>query len=227
MPLGDDRLFVNFAVPSLRGGVDFQISICAPDASVCGRRVVDPDIYDSDICYSEYEGSDLEMVFTPSHYSNDHIEAGAFMQNGEFTPEGYHRLRCNDLPYVTGYAPPNVKITAPAPDAALSRSSGDKIRLEWSPSASGLPMKWELFPVDNELELLPCDMLSWEHFEDQGEDLGFAEIPMDIIPSDLPPEGCELILTVSRRKVIEPPLGLENSIIRSTAIDGIVLRVVP
>lgn len=226
MPLGDDRLFANFVKGSQTTGVDLNISLCMPDASVCGIRKVDAELYDPDLCWTEYLSDDYELRFIPSHYSNDHIEAGVFLATNSLTPEGIMRNRCNDLPYISIDIPPDVVISAPAPDAVLSRASSDKIRVEWSPTAS-FPMTWKLFPANNELDILPCDMLSWEPFEGHGEDLGFAEIPMDIIPADLPPEGCEVILVASRLKEIEPPSGLENSIIRSISVDGVVLRLIP
>lgn len=227
MPLGDDLLVIHYVLPRKRTDIDYHIMICMPDASVCGRRKVDPDLYDPDLCQSEYDGQQVELEFTPTHFSNHRIEAGAFSSNGPPGSDGIKRSGCNDLPYVDMTIPPAIEIVSPAPDTSISRAAQSNIRAEWSPPAKSFPIHWKLIPVDNEVEELPCDQLSWQRFEGDGDDTGFVDIPTNILPNDLPPEGCEVILTVARIQMIDPPEGIANALLKSTAVDGLILRVLP
>lgn len=227
MPLGEDQLLIRTVSTHHTSGSVFQILFCQPDISVCGRRETDSDRYEEDSCWGDVDGSDVDIRFKPTGFSNGRIEAGTFASSDFFDDDGYERIRCNDLPYALIDRPADFLITAPTPDLGIQRSAQSNIRVEWSPGGTEFPMRWKLIPLDDELELLPCDMLPWESFEQQGPDMGFGEIPMDIIPANLPPEGCEVILTVSRTKDIALPEGISQGSITSSVIDGLVFRILP
>lgn len=228
MPMGDFFVSFDFNMPADYRSADFKTYICMPDQSVCGRRRVDEDEYDLDILTIDYGGDEQEIDFVPSGSGNTQIEAGLFNGVGAAIGEDAFRgFAVNDLPFVDIDIPPRFQITQPPPNGELSLASITSVRVEWSPANQGFPMQWKLFPLDNELEVLPCDALTWGSFAGDGDDTGFLEIPLDVFPSDLPPEGCQVAMRVSRIKSFGLPEGVKNGYIHSTVIDGIVFRVMP
>ena len=227
MPLGNDQWVMRFTTSGQSRGVPYVLTFCEPDASVCGRRKVDTELYEPDFCWSEYDGSDLEIPFESTGFSNERFEAGWFAGLSVLEQIEQTRVHCNDLPYFNVDIPPRFQLTAPLATDSFSRSAQSSIRIEWSPAASGLPMMWKLIPVDNELTVLACDMLPWQTIEEQGTDEGFAEISMDRLPSNLPAEGCDVIVTVSRLKAFDLPEGVSKGSILSRAVDGVIFRIKP
>lgn len=204
-----------------------QAFVCAPDKSVCGRRRGDDD-HDPDTLVVTYEGLTVDALFEATGSGTDEIEAGAFIGEAMMVgPEDFETFHFNDLPDVTMVIPPRFQLSAPPADAELSRSSLNSLRIEWSNSTPGFPIDWKIFPVDNELELLPCDMLNWESIRGLVIDTGFVDIPMTMFPSDIPPEGCPMALRVARIQSFGLPEGIERGEFRSRVTDGVFFRLMP
>lgn len=228
MPMEDYGIVFDLDV---RGGVNsstYQGFICTPDESACGRRKVNADLYDPDILIIDYDGDERDQAFIPTGAQTELIEAGLFGDAGTSVgQDSFRGFFMNDLDFVAMDLPPFVQISMPTDGAELSRSSLGSVRVEWAQSNQKLPMQWNFFALDNEMELLPCDMLAWGNFAGDGEDTGFLEIPLDVFPSDLPPEGCEVAIRVMRVKSYDLPAGVKNGHIRTNVIDGVIFRIMP
>ena len=228
MPMEDYSVAFDFLMASDVEEARYRAYICMPDGSVCGRRRMDSEDYDPDYFAIDYGGEELEDAFQPSGAGNEWIEAGNFPGEGaKAGPDAFQGFWMNDLPFVPMDVPPTFQVSAPALHEELNRSSMNKVRVEWTPSNQGFPMQWKLFPVDNEIELKPCDMLAWGSFKGEGEDTGFVDIPMDIFPSDLPPDGCEVAVRLLRIKSFDLPEGVKNGYIHSIMVDGVIFRMMP
>lgn len=227
MPMGDHYAVFDLNMPADFESAGVRAFICAPDKSVCGRRRGDED-HHFDILFADYNGYDIESSLQSTGSERAGIEAGAFRAEGVGVgPNDLRSIWFNDLPPIPIDIPPRFQISSPLKNAEISRLAQETIRVEWSPSGKGFPMSWKLFPVDNEAELLPCDMLNWQSFEGEGEDTGFVDIPIDVFPSDLPPEGCPMAFRVSRIKSFDLPEGIAHGDIRSRVTDGVFFRMIP
>lgn len=229
MPITDEHFLLLGDVPSGLGTSIFKAVVCSADGSACGKRKTNPDLYDEDILRDEYNGSLYEFVFEPAGGQTDTIVLGymgyaiAPLEEG-----GYRDFYLNDYPRIRVDTPPVFEISSPAPNIQVSRSlQSEGIRIEWSPSHYDFPMSWKLLPIDNELEERPCDKLSWGRFEGEGEDTGVSIIPLDVIPEDLPPQGCEVSFSLARTKKFDLPAGIEHGRIENNVLDGVIFKIVP
>lgn len=229
MPLGDDQFVLNFTIPSRIPLGKYYAMICEPDGSLCGRRKVDPELYDPDQVRTEYNGTLYENHFEVGDEDTVRIQPGNFVVAGiEFSEtRSGTEVVLNDFPPLYLDIPPRLVLTSPMQKQEISRSSANSIRVEWTPMSAEYPVRWKFFPLNNEPEELPCDTLAWGAFEGEGEDKGFVEIPMDVVPSDLPPEGCYVVATVGRIRNLSLPEGISNGFARSTVLDGVLFRVLP
>lgn len=228
MPMGDYVFVFELDMPADTIDSIYQAFICEPDESFCGRRKVDTELYEPDRLITHYAGDEYDEPFVATGWQNKRIEAGYFWGLGaKVGPDKLTGFYMNDLPFVSLDIPPRFQITEPSSSTELSRASLSSIRIEWSPSGQGFPMRWKFFPADNDIAVKPCDMLAWGSFEGEGEDLGFLDIPIDIVPIDLPPEGCKVAIRVSRVKSFDLPEGIQHGFIHSSIIDGMVFKVLP
>lgn len=228
MPMGDFVVAYDLIMPADIEFASIRAYVCTADESACGRRKINTELYDPDLLVYDYGGTEREMIFEPSGAGNEQIEAGSFP--GTTAKVGEDDLRgfqVNDFPFISLDIPPRFQVSAPAQHATLERSASSSVRVEWTSFGKGFPMQWKLIPVDNEIESSPCEMLSWGSFKGEGEDLGFVDIPIDIFPSDLPSEGCEVAVRISRVKSFDLPTGIANGYIHSTVVDGVIFRMIP
>ncbi len=229
MPFTDEQFILQYVTPSNRDRALYKAMACMPDGSVCGWRKVNEDNYDPDVLCYEDDGSRWLTDTVTTEVGNDRIQVG-YMGFGKLAlnESGVREFYLNDFEPIRVDSPPVFQVTAPEQESQLRLSEQvASIRLEWSPTDNRFPMEWKLFAMDNEVEERPCDLLSWGAFEGEGEDFGFLDIPLDIFPSDLPPEGCDMSIGLSRTKTIDLPVGIQNGFIQSSRIDGIIFKVLP
>lgn len=229
MPLTDERFILRGYEMVPPGMPLYKGMICAPDGSACGRRIVNEDLYDLDVVNFEYQGTVREVPFGGLGGQTDTIEIG-YLSYVEMPPEIGHvdAFFLNDYPRIPFELAPAFQIFSPEPEGQVSLSlQSEGIRIEWTPGQSGFPMSWKFIHIDNEVEELPCDLLSWGQFEGEGEDTGVMTIPLDVIPPDLPPQGCEVSVSIARVKTIDLPAGVEHGRIESNRLDGVNFRIVP
>lgn len=228
MPIEDEFVVSDYFRPSDMAFGSYWALICMPDQSMCGRRKVNPDLYDPDAVTIDYDGYEIEADFESTGAGNEWIEGGAFHGLGPMIgPDALRSVRFNDYDEVPVDAPPRPQVVTPAENAELHRSELSSLRVEWLPASTGFQAQWKVFPLDNEVEELPCDKLSWGSFEGEGIDSGNVDVPMDVIPVDLPPEGCLMAVRVSYYKSFGLPSGINHGSIRTTLIDGVVFRIKP
>lgn len=202
--------------------------ICTPDESICGRRNVDEDEYDPDMFTDMLYGEDVELPFRSSNFKASDFEGGFFESLISIVQsDGSQRVHVNDLPPIQMKPAPQQHITAPLDEDRFSRTIDKHILLQWEPANTGLPMKWELHPLDSELEELPCDGLDWGIYEGEVEDTGQAEISLSDLPANLAAEGCDMVLILKRTAVMPLPEGISNGLVTSTIIDGSEIWITP
>lgn len=229
MPLGDDRFMLQFVMPARDKDGGLQAMVCPPEGGPCGRRNAEAEGYDPDVLRFEVESRAFDTQFSVGGKGNGRIEPGIFRVSGiDVDPKSPANIYYfNDFSGLVLDIPPRFQITFPTDEQPLKRSSTEGLRVEWAPMSPAFPIHWRFFPVNNEPEdLLPCDTLSWGTFEGEGEDLGVLEIPPDVIPSDLPPQGCLVAFSVDRSMALELPEGM-HGLANSTVLNGVVFRVTP
>lgn len=228
MPLGDARIIGEHWAPSNESAGFMWTMICTPDESICGRRNVDDDEYDPDVVTDVFYDEDVELPFRSSNFEASDFEGGFFESHGTLMlSDGTQRIHVNNLPPIRLEMPQQHQITAPLDEDRFSRTIDKHILLQWEPANTGLPMKWELHPLDSELEELPCDGLDWGIYEGEVEDTGQAEISLSDLPANLAAEGCDMVLILKRTAVMPLPEGISNGLVTSTIIDGSEIWITP
>lgn len=228
MPFTDEQFVLQYVASSNFNRATYKAMVCMPDGSVCGRRKVDEEVYDPDVLCYEDDGSTWPSTYFPSNQGNSRIEVG-YLGFEIIDPDGpIQEFYFNDYEPIRVDRPPAFQVQVPEQNSQLSLSEQSApIRLEWSPADKSIPISWKLLALDNEAEEKPCDLLSWGAFEGQGEDMGFLDIPLDIFPSDLPPEGCDMSISLRRTKFFDLPAGIQNGFIQSSRVDGILFKILP
>lgn len=228
MPLGDARVIVEHWIPPDERGAFLRGMICTPDETICGRRKVNEDEHDPDFFTGVYYDEDVELLFIASNLQASGFEGGYFRADDIIMlPDGTQRIHLNDLPPIQLTLAPLHQMTAPSEQDRFSRTNDKHIVLQWEPANLGTAMKWELHPLDSELEELPCDGLDWGIYEGEVEDTGQAEISLSELPANLAAEGCDMVLILKRTVAMPLPEGISNGLVTSTSIDGSEIWITP
>lgn len=235
LPIGDHKVFINFYLGSHDNVGSAQAMLCTADETFCGRR--EEEGYEPDLFYNLSHGLndrydedylELPLGWVPATAKKGNMSAGWFgMLEIPSEPGDITRVRLNDSTYAEAVVPPYFNIIEPPFESQHHRGSKSALHVMWQPSSQGFPVHWELFPVDNEPEVLPCDMLDWGIIEGDMDDTGVLDIPLDAMPMNLPEEGCNMILTVRLRSEGTLPPELPSGYVRSEVIDGVILRFLP
>lgn len=232
MPMGDQKVFVDFYLPARGGSVMSQAMLCTPDEAFCGRREeegYDPDEFFYFTPYARQLGYDnFPMAWIQAKGERPGMVAGLYKKD-DLTPDAGDTvgIRLNDLDYAAVTLPPNLEIVEPSFASEHSLSLESELRVTWEPSNQAYPVLWDIFPVDTGPEVLPCDMLSWGTMVGESEDVGTVDIPLEGIPMDLPAEGCDVVVVVRRRNEGVLPSLIASGYIRGEAMDGVIVHLVP
>jgi hypothetical protein len=92
-------------------------------------------------------------------------------------------------------------LTLPEENSEFSVSSGEALVLSWEPLGKGDSMTWLLANLGEDEPGSCANTLSWTSADGSMEDTGSFVIPNDELPTDLPAEGCPVVLEFSRGRV--------------------------
>ena len=137
------------------------------------------------------------------------------------------RFLFNDFDYAEAIIPPALKIIEPPFLAEQTLGSGGTLHIAWESPKPNFPLHWEFFPLDNDPEEQPCDLLMWERLDGEAEDTGLLEIPLSTVPMNLPAEGCDAAVVLRRRCEGGLPPALPAGYVRAASTAGVIVRLLP
>lgn len=235
LPIGDHKVFMDFYRPnnSKNRGAG-EALLCTSDEQVCGRRKVDQEEYDLDLFFLEHDAFDgsgtdtTPLGFDASYRETEDMYIGSFqILIVPSATEGIIRFQFNDSDFAEAQVPPEIQITDPPFSSDHQLVPGESLRVTWKSPAPEFPMRWHFVYMDDSADEDACDMLPWTNLEGVADDVGFLDIPLDGIPMDLPPEGCEMGVFLNRRNEGSLPPDLPGGYIRATATAGAIIRMLP
>lgn len=232
MPMDDYELAVDVGI--VRGLVfpHHVLWVCTNYPDECGQRKVDEDHYEPDSVIGEYLGHEFPVGFTPWGKETPLIREGRYgTYSAGYSPDIPPErawLVFNDYEKLEVKMPSPFTIKEPVHHwEEFSRSTDHAIRFSWDASGSGFLIDWRTLPFDNGIDGDPCNTRSWASLSGLQEDNGSFEIPMDAFPEDIPSEGCELLVIVSRRSRGQLPPGIPKGFIHGDWSDERVIRIIP
>jgi hypothetical protein len=187
-----------------------QLCLCKTDANwPCGTRVV-PEGYDDDVLALEEDElghNEIECTETGDVLGGiKNARCGGLLQKAD---EGMEfRALVNGTLVARLTMPARPRLTSPKNGSAISVSAVDGIPISWTPGAPGDSLHWlliETFSVDGSCS---PDVVWPKESDGDLEDTGSFTIPKDLLPTNLPPEGCSVDITLSRKRLgtVEPVL---------------------
>lgn len=173
----------------------------------CGTRLV-PEGYDQDsfvIDQDEIGSFELEC-WKDGDISNGYID-GHCRSLAQKADEGMEfRAIVNDALVARLTMPARTRPTSPKNGSVISVSSVDGIPLSWTPGKPEEALRWEMHETFSVSGGCGPDVVWSEESHGDLEDVGSFTIPKEVLPTNLPPEGCstEIVLTRSRDGILEP-----------------------
>jgi hypothetical protein len=175
--------------------------------SPCGSRVV-PEGYDDDVFIIEQD--ELGSYEVECGGNNPDVEDAIRVEDcgglAEKADEGMvFRAIVNDSTVATVTMPARTRLTSPKSGSAISVSSMDGLDITWSPGNPDDKLQWALFESYGEHSTCgPVFPVVWsEEADGVLEDTGSFTIAKELLPTNLPPEGCstDIVLTRTREGV--------------------------
>ena len=177
----------------------------------CGARLV-PEGYDEDrfvIEQDELGSFEVECLEDGDIYEG--IKLGECRVLVQKADEGMEfRGVVNDVLLARVTMPARSRPTSPKNGSVISVSSVDGIPLSWAPGQPGELLMWSLnetFSIDGSCGQDP-DVVWAEESGGKLEDTGSFTIPKELLPTNLPPGGCSVDITLIRSQdhALEPTI---------------------
>lgn len=226
MPLGDYKVFIELQEHYQDDkGYLALARVCDSVPDECGMRKLDEDEYEPDVFQAGSRADIYPLKFWPFYGETPNIQVGDYAGGVDWEDVLPFRLNGTEVGEVS--LPPTFALTSPTHEQVFHRGTDLSIPFIWNGGGTEFPMHWRPLLVYNGLGDDPCDALDWAPVSGDEEDDGAFDLPMDIFPENIPPEGCEVAIMLERFKEGTLTGDVAGGIARGSAVDGMWIRLMP
>ena len=241
-PLGVYEVFVDaysFRSSFRHDGGDYnaKFGMCIRDLASgleCGERLDPTDEYDYDSFVFETKGEEAAITTCYDKYdkhelANEQIRNADCMVPFKSLSAGQEiRVTVNQEFSETLITIPTVpKVTAPLDDEKVSLNADGGLRVTWEANgAKGDTIGWHVRLLYGEPEACG-DSYAWFWVEGVVDDTGATTIPMELVPQEIPAEGCAFSLWIDRRRPGKTDPGIKHEYVLGHQVYSVPFRLMP